>query len=402
MKANIGSKAANSSDNLLKTNISSFMDAIKIMKGIHLYLFNLLDKLLCYIIFCIDIYNLSAEDKKNDFSKNLEVMLKDILKRAHKIYDQDLVAKDKADTIRNSLHILDTYKSLIYFPQNVDKYLKIEDYESILTSYKQANIQLNKLEPETRKSKLFSQIKADLDKKVIDTQKFILDKLVQFPSSPDEQKLLIDYYNILNTYKVPGSAELASISPGWHCLEEEKKWFIKLMLECRDMHIADEKVSLVLKQSDTSSDLASLSKQEISEKNTNNNSEAAKVQAMTLLPHERNKFIEELCEMFYDIFTDYWRLGLMYLNNLLEPNKSNSKESKNKVHSGEDFYALVAEIMTTFTNIIRAAFIPHTFQQNENVEAGSDKAKSLLNSWPIKHDAKIISQILPHCLRVCR
>ena len=92
------------------------MDAIKIMKGIHLYLFNLLDKLLCYIIFCIDIYNLSAEDKKNDFSKNLEVMLKDILKRAHKIYDQDLVAKDKADTIRNSLHILDTYKSLIYFP----------------------------------------------------------------------------------------------------------------------------------------------------------------------------------------------------------------------------------------------------------------------------------------------
>ena len=39
LKGNIGSKAANSSDNLLKTNISSFMDAIKIMKGIYyLYL----------------------------------------------------------------------------------------------------------------------------------------------------------------------------------------------------------------------------------------------------------------------------------------------------------------------------------------------------------------------------
>jgi len=114
-----------------------------------------------------------------------------------------------------------------------------------------ANIQLSKAESETRKSQLFSQIKSDMDKKVIDTQNQILDKLVQFPSSPDEQKLIIDYYNILSTYNVPGSSELANISAAWRCLEEEKKWFIKLMLECRDMHIADEKVSLVLKQSDT-------------------------------------------------------------------------------------------------------------------------------------------------------
>jgi hypothetical protein len=33
LKNNVGSKTASSSDNLLKTNISSFMEAIKIMKG---------------------------------------------------------------------------------------------------------------------------------------------------------------------------------------------------------------------------------------------------------------------------------------------------------------------------------------------------------------------------------
>ena len=41
LKENVGSKTANSSDNLLKTNISSFMDAIKIMKGRLLFFFSL-------------------------------------------------------------------------------------------------------------------------------------------------------------------------------------------------------------------------------------------------------------------------------------------------------------------------------------------------------------------------
>lgn len=55
MKRNIGSKTMNSTDNLLKTNISSFMDAIKIMKDIHW---------------------LSSNDKKNEFTRVFEFRLK--------------------------------------------------------------------------------------------------------------------------------------------------------------------------------------------------------------------------------------------------------------------------------------------------------------------------------------
>lgn len=335
------------------------------------------------------------------------------MKTAHKIYDQDLASKDRADMIRNSLQILDTYKSLIYFPQKVDKYLKSEDYESIITSYKLANMQLSKAEPATRKSRLFEQIKADLDNQVIQVQQHILEKLVQFPSSPDEQKLLIDYFNTILICSVSSisikNSQVSQISPGWYCLEEEKKWFIKLMIECRDMHIADEKVSLVLKQStETDSSNKENIQLNVAQQNGNSN-ESIKIQAMSTIPHERNKFIEELCEMFFDIFTDYWRLGTMYINNMLnlpmnDNKKSISTKSNQMQHSADDFYALVAEILKTFSDIVRAAFIPHTFKQpNSTSNSDSDKnTKSLLLAWPIKHDAKIISQILPHCLRVCR
>ena len=99
--------------------------------------------------------------------------------------------------IRNSLQILDVNKSLIYFPQNVDKFLANEDYDAIIKSYKDANVQLSKAEPATRKSQLFAQIKSDIDNKVVQVQSHILEKLVQFPSSPDEQKSLIDFHNTL-------------------------------------------------------------------------------------------------------------------------------------------------------------------------------------------------------------
>jgi len=268
LRSNIGSKTANSSDHLLKTNISSFMDAIKIMK---------------------DIYILSKTDKKNEFSKQLEKMLKEILKSAHKIYDQDLVSKDKADTIRSSIQILELNRSLIYFPQNVDRFLANEDYEAIIKAYKDAQVQLGKV----RESRLFSQIRSDIDGKVVQVQGYILDKLNQFPSSPDEQKMLIDFHNTLQGFIVAesfsGRVSEKYVSPAWHCLEEEKKWLVQLMIECRDMHIADEKVSSVLKESGTMDHNASV---EVIGRNGKADTEATKIQAMTTLPHERNKFIE--------------------------------------------------------------------------------------------------------------
>ena len=308
--------------------------------------------------------------------------------------------------IRNSLQILETYKTLIYFPQNVDKYMKNDDYEQIISGFKLAHTQMSKAEPNTRNSRLFKQFKADLDTKLAKAQKHILEKLIQFPSSPDDQKFLIDYYNTLEAYN-PSPSHSPAISPAWYCLEEEKKWLIRLMMECRDMHIADEKVSLALKQSDTDDSSSNTCKTQDNQQVGSGMDAAKTVQAMTTVPHERNKFIEELCQMFFDIFTDYWRLGTMYLNNLLTLPTTNAKKktlSENK-HTSDEYYALVAEILNTFSDIVRGAFIPHTFSQTKEQKQSDDKMdanKSLLLPWPIQHDAQIISQILPHCLRVCR
>ena len=74
LRSNAASKTSNSSDALLKSNISSFMDAIKILKSIFLKI-EIIFKELSKCSKLKGIYGLSAEDKRNRFSKPLETML---------------------------------------------------------------------------------------------------------------------------------------------------------------------------------------------------------------------------------------------------------------------------------------------------------------------------------------
>lgn len=294
-----------------------------------------------------------------------------------------------------------------------------DDYEPIISGYKSVKLILAKAD--NQNSQLFKQIKIDVDKKIELVKKTLLEKLIQFPCNPDEQKMLIDYlYNIgFNDFDL-----------GWYCLEQEKQWIIQLIIQCRDMHIADEKVSLVMRASDkeqqhndeannannsnVSINNGNANSNNLNSSNTNNQNNNNNTKKENIQPHERNKFIEELCEMILDLFTDYWRLGNIYLQRLLVPKINDNKimPSKNKtilqpiditnnfkLHSTDEFYYLVKEILITFSNIVRAAFIPHTTKQFSTTD---EKYKQLLIQWPVEHDAKITSQILPHCLRVCR
>jgi hypothetical protein len=139
--------------------------------------------------------------------------------------------------------------------------------------------------------------------------------------------------------------------------------------------------------------------------------------------HERNKFIEELCQMFFDFFTDYWRLGSMNLQGGLTINPTdltlNLKSSQQlgllvmeitRKKTPDEFYSLVGTILNTFSDIVRAAFIPHTFETTTTTAIFQNKkvlmpAMLLMIIIVVVVVIKIyslpwsISQILSHCLR---
>ena len=87
------------------------------------------------------------------------------------------------------------------------------------------------------------------------------------------------------------------------------------MIECRDMHIADEKVNTAMKESGTS--YPSRQQEQPPPQNGKElDSEASKIQAMTALPHERNKFIEVTLKP--NIFLGYYlKLRIIQIISLL-------------------------------------------------------------------------------------
>ena len=251
---------------------------------------------------------------------------------------------------------------------------------------------------------MFRQIQLDVDKKIEQVKKVLLEKLVQFPCSPDDQKIIIEYLY---------SIGFNQFDAGWYCLEQEKQWIINHIIKCRDMHIADETVSLLMKDGDnggTNNNSATATNNSVSNAATalvssNLNTSTNTTKNAPIQPHERNKFIEELCEMVLDLFTDYWRIGNMYSQGYLLPKRVDdeikSKTSKQiKLHTLEEYHTLVKEILTTFSNIVRVAFIPQTLEKVLN--QSDEKYKQLFTQWPQQQDSKLKSQILPHCLRICR
>jgi hypothetical protein len=244
----------------------------------------------------------------------------------------------------------------------IEKTLK-DDFEPIISGYKSVKMVLERAK--ARKSELFKRIEIDFDKKIETVKTSLLEKLIQFQEiGPDEQKIIIEYLY---------SIGFNQFDAAWYCLEEEKKWIIKQIITIRDNHIAIEAVVNLNNKNE-----AAISGGSGGGGSKNNN----------LQPHERNKFIEELCETLVDLVTDYWRFGNLYSKGSLMPPKGV------KMHSIDEFDNLVKEILKTFSNIVRIAFIPNKLTNQDE--------KQLFTKWPDIKDEKIKSQILPHCVRVCR
>jgi hypothetical protein len=262
-----------------------------------------------------------------------------------------------------------------------------EDYESIITDYKAAKKIITKAE--ALNSCLFKQVNDDIEKRIDNVKRVLYEKLTQFPCNPDDQKIIIDYIYSIETK--------SNFDVGWFCLENERTWIMQVIIDSRDMHIADEKVANVTKESQNQQQ-----QQQQTQLNQPIQQSFEQENELRIKPHERNKFIEDLCEMFLDIFTDYWNLSKMYSQGLLLPNFEDSgsisnEKSKIKLHRSDEVQRFIEEILDTFCNIVRDAFIPDDKIQQLSVSVDD---KSLLK-WP-KTDEKKATQILTHCLRVCR
>jgi len=320
------------STTLVKNNIASFMEAVDIMK---------------------DIRRLSADDRKKNAYGPVINLIEEISRIAHSMYDTDLARKDYSDTIRNALNVIQRYKFIFHLPQTIERSVKREEYEKVINDLVRARAAF-----ETVDSKVFRNIQHEVDQQIQSLRSLFRDRLTEFPSSLDDQKLFIRYLHSLDQ----------QADPAWDCIIHQKAALIEVLRSC-----------------------AVDSKRQHQQQNQGHE--------IKLHNHDQaTAMVDQACDVLTTAFPDLWYLIQLYLKRKLYPLSEKSEDlDRTYTHKPPEFLALTKEIIHTFISVVRLNLLNRSASNKTDMNSSQDD-----DLYPNSDEIYQRVKTLPHCVQNCR
>ncbi|XP_076112322.1 exocyst complex component 2-like isoform X2 [Mytilus galloprovincialis] len=340
----------------VKTNLSSTLDCLDSLQNM-------------YSKFCTD-------DIRGEFINSYAVLLMQAKSCADGLFQEVLGRKDKADSTRNALSVLQRFKFLFYLPLNLQRNIQKGDYNMVINDY----IRARSLFADTQ-VQVFRKVYKEVENQINEFRDMLKQKLMELPNSLENQKKLIKYLISLE----------CSGDPAWECLVNQQKWLTTILLRCKEQHLQEEK------ESQPNGDVFGTPQR------TSNLSRAKPGDSNSLkLEHGSSKFtnpqrimyIEELCEILTYNLPDLWKLGQAYFSGaLIVKEQTGEKAFKIDVSKHSQFKQMITDTISLFSNLVRAAFLPQTLPEKLSAE---DKTK--YGQW----NQVIPGDWLPSCVRHIR
>lgn len=163
-------------------------------------------------------------------TSDLQRYLEDASTNAENLFTTVLNCKDRADSIRNTLGVLQRFKFLFYLPMNIERNIKKGDYGVVINDY----IKARSLFADTGVP-VFKKVYGEVERQIEEFHVNLLDELNQLPLPLTRQKTLIRFLLELRE----GSSDN---DPAWNCLDNQHRWIQEQMNKCKDKHLgkADE------------------------------------------------------------------------------------------------------------------------------------------------------------------
>lgn len=230
------------------------------------------------IVICLDVlYELqkAMEKDKQEMGSDLTEKLSEAVSRskseAENIFESILARKDRADSTRNALSILQKFRFLFNLPVAIERNIQKGDYDIVINDYNRAKSLFQNTEVA-----VFRRVFNDVEQRVQNFRDLLTDNLRQLPMPVDDQKRLIRYLISLGT---PGS-------PAWDAVQHYFVWLCDSVRACKEKHLT------ILAEEDCS-ELSATSVEE---------------------PQPRQVFfVEEVTELFQKQLPDFLKLGQAYL-----------------------------------------------------------------------------------------
>ncbi|XP_041376144.1 exocyst complex component 2-like isoform X2 [Gigantopelta aegis] len=310
----------------------------------------------------------TKDDIRGDCMNSYAVLLMQAKSCADGLFQEVLGRKDRADSTRNALSVLTKFRFLFYLPLNIEKNIQKGNYNIVINDYEKAK----SLFADTQ-VKVFRKVFNEVEAQIANFKQMLHLKLLDPSIELEEQKRLIRY---LISLEYQGD-------PAWECLVNQQKWLLSLLTECKEDHIDLERCAI------QQGDAVTPGRWKIA------NVSGLKPGVKYRIP-QKVMYVEDLTEIMMDNFPDLWKLGQAYFTgefiNKLEISDKGFKIDTSK-HS--KLKQMISELVSLFTNLIRAAFLP------ESLETIPDIERQKYGIWPGKKK-DVPGAWLPHCVRHIR
>ncbi|XP_006143115.1 exocyst complex component 2 isoform X1 [Tupaia chinensis] len=320
-----------------------------------------------------------TEKVEGSMTQKLENVLNKASNTADTLFQEVLGRKDKADSTRNALNVLQRFKFLFNLPLNIERNIQKGDYDVVINDYEKAKSLFGKTEVQ-----VFKKYYAEVETRIEALRELLVDKLLETPSTLHDQKRYIRYLSDLH----------ASGDPAWQCIGAQHKWILQLMHSCKEGYVKDLKGNPSLHSpmleldSDVRPSVLGHLSQTASLKRGSSFQSARDDTWRYKTPH-RVAFVEKLTKLVLSQLPNFWKLWISYVNGSLfseTAEKSGQIErSKNVRQRQNDFKKMIQEVMYSLVKLIRGALLPLSIREGEARQYGGWEVKSELSGQWLAH-----------------
>ncbi|XP_035151043.2 exocyst complex component 2 isoform X1 [Callithrix jacchus] len=325
-----------------------------------------------------------TEKVEGSMTQKLENVLNRASNTADTLFQEVLGRKDKADSTRNALNVLQRFKFLFNLPLNIERNIQKGDYDVVINDYEKAKSLFGKTEVQ-----VFKKYYAEVETRIEALRELLLDKLLETPSTLHDQKRYIRYLSDLHA---PGD-------PAWQCIGAQHKWILQLMHNCKEGYVKDLKGSPGLHSpmldldNDTRPSVLGHLSQTASLKRGSSFQSGRDDTWRYKTPH-RVAFVEKLTKLVLSQLPNFWKLWISYVNGSLfseTAEKSGQIErSKNVRQRQNDFKKMIQEVMHSLVKLTRGALLPLSIRDGEAKQYGGWEVKCELSGQWLAHAVQTV------------
>ncbi|KAM6374240.1 exocyst complex component 2 isoform 2-T4 [Alca torda] len=299
---------------------------------------------------------------------------------ADTLFQEVLGRKDKADSTRNALNVLQRFKFLFNLPLNIERNIQKGDYDVVINDYEKAKSLFGKTEVQ-----VFKKYYGEVETRIEALRELLLDKLLETPSTLHDQKRYIRYLSDLHA---PGD-------PAWQCIGAQHQWILQLMHNCKESYVKEQKGNSLLHSPmlDLDSDVRPSPIGHLSQTASlkrGSSFQSGRDDAWRYKAPQQVVFIEKLTKLVVSQLPNFWKLWISYVNGSLfsetaEKSGQMERSKKNARQRQNDFKKMIQEVMHSLVKLIRGALLPFSLREGESRQYGGWEMKSELSGQWLTH-----------------